>query len=712
MAQTSVSQTVRTAVNSTIIGVQNVWASQSAQDYRRLLLERVRNRWFGHQGGALEHSPLLLEMEERLDLLGRQPNRMLLPGTRILKVFSEAEGKLVILGAAGSGKKEKLLELARDLLRLAQEEDGLMPVVLSLISWPGEEQSDGFFQWLVEEISDKHDGIGTELAKEWLRNRALILLLDDLDQIEGDNKTACVEGINGFLKRWDPVQIAVCGRTGDYEVLDPPRIKAGNIVELQPLTTEQIDTYLAGAELAALRALLEEDQTLRELASAPLYLGLLKEMYWGRAPEAAGQRDSAEMRFEDLWEDYVDCAFDKRRDGTRYEPGQAEGWLSWLARTMKARRQDQFWIERMQPDWLSTEGQRWYTICCWIITALVFGLPAGLGLGFAFAEGRGLSQGLAAGLTFSLISGLIVGIAYFGIARKWARALVMALALGLAVGLSVELVFGQGRGLFFGAIAAVIGLVFGLLPTGVKGDTRRIRIIEVLRWSWSRALLGFVLGVAWSIACGAIMGLALAGLDNGLAAGLFFASIAGPTLAVLAGMTGGGIQVEDKEIPNQGIRRSAISAIRFGLLSALATGLPYGLVGTIFGRVPIGSGISVGSPVDGLALGLVVGLFMGLTFGGITCIQHAVLRLVLRLGEPHLPLDLVGFFEYVEGLGLVRRRGGVYEFRHQGLQDHFADQSSWRGPGRIFSSVRDYLLESSPSGMCETAPGISTTGAR
>jgi hypothetical protein len=679
VVQTSVSQTVRTVVNSTIIGVQNVWASQSAQEYRRLLLERVRNRWFGHQDGrASDGSPLVLEMEERLDLVGRQPNRMLPPDTRILEVFREAEGKLVILGAAGSGKKEKLLELARDLLRLAQEEDGLMPVVLSLISWPGEERSDGFFEWLVEEISDKHDGIGTELAKEWLQHRALVLLLDDLDRVEKDDQAACVESINGFLRRWDPVQIAVCGRTEDYEDLNPPRVRTGSIVEMQPLTTKQIDAFLAGAELAALRTLLEEDQTLRELASAPLYLSLLKDMYWGRSEKVTGQRESAEMGSEDLWEEYIDCAFEKDGDGMPNGREQAEGWLSWLACAMKARRQDQFWIERLQPDWLSPIGQRWYTIGSWLAAALTFGLPAGLGLGFAFAEGRLLGQGLAAGLIFGLTSGLIVGIAYFGITHRWARALVMALALGLAVGLSVGLVFEPGDGLFFGALAAVIGLVFGLMPTGVNGDTRRIRIIKVLRWSWSRAVLGFAVGVVWSIASGVVISLILAGLGNGLVAGLFFASIAGPTLAVIASMTGGGIQVEDQELPNQGIRRSAISALRFGLLSALAIGLPYGLVGTIYGRVALAGDIRIGSPVDGLALGLVVGLFLGLTFGGITCIQHAVLRLVLRFGEPHLPLDLVGFFEVVEGLGLLRRRGGVYEFRHQGLQDHFASQEPRR----------------------------------
>jgi hypothetical protein len=663
-------------VNSTIIGVQNVWASQSAQEYRHLLLERVRNRWFGHQDGrASDGSPLVLEMEERLDLVGRQPNRLLPPDTRILEVFREAEGKLVILGTAGSGKKEKLLELARDLLRLAQEESGLMPVVLSLISWPGEERSDGFFQWLVEEITDKHDGIGTELANEWLRNRALVLLLDDLDRVEKHKQAACVESINGFLRRWDPVQIAVCGRTDDYEDLSPPRIRTGSIVELQPLANEQIDAFLAGDELAALRTLLDEDQTLRALASAPLYLSLLKDIYWGQSEKTAARRESIEMGVEDLWDEYVDCAFDRNGDGIPYERERAEGWLSWLARAMQSRRQDQFWIERLQPDWLSTGGQRWYTIGSWLAVALTFGLPAGLGLGFAFAEGRHLGQGLAAGLIFGVTSGLIVGIAYFGIAHKWARAVVMALALGLAIGLSVGLVFGPGNGLFFGVLAAVIGLVFGLLPTGVKGDTRRIRIIKVLRWSWSRAVLGFVVGVVWSIASGVVMDLILAGPIDGLVAGLFFASIAGPTLAVIAGMTGGGIQVEDQELPNQGIRRSAISALRFGLLSAVAIGLPYGLVGTIYGRVVLAGELRVGSPVDGLALGLVVGLFLGLTFGGVTCIQHVVLRLVLRFGEPHLPLDLVGFFEMVESLGLLRRRGGVYEFRHQGLQDHFTNQN-------------------------------------
>jgi MFS family permease len=668
--ETTVAQQVGKAVHSTIVGVQQIFGPQDARRYRRLLLKAVRRRWFDEQVDSRYDVPLIeLRLMKRQDLLGQGSRRLLPASKKMVEVFDRADKKLLILGAPGTGKKEKLLELAHALLKRAEEDCEPMPVVLSLISWSGEYDAQGFFDWLVDEISDKHDGVGTELCKEWLKDRELVLLLDDLDRVEQGSQEASVSAINEFLKKWDPVQIAVCSRTQEYEDLRPPRLRCKDVVELQRLTREQVNAYLADPGLVALRSLLEEDQTLRDLATSPLYLSIMSEVYRAQSVEAVQPLDSVEARRKELWVDYVDCGFERRGDEQRYKRRQVEHWLSWLARKMNEHKQDLFLIERMQPDWLLPSAQRWHTIGSWLATALVFGLPVGLALGLAFAEGKSVSLpfGLAAGLAFGLTLGLLGGLVFFGLVRRLLFGLALGLVAALAVGIAMGLVFGLYRGLVFGGVAAAAGLAFGLLPSQVTVDRRRIRVVERLSWSWPRAVLGLVAGAGSSFLAGAVVGL-LAHLASWPRLGLFFGSIVGPTLAVIAGMSGGEIRMEDKEKPNQGVRRSAKSAIRVGLAAALIFGLSGVLVGPM--GIHIGAHIWIGGVRDGLALGMMLGPGLGLAFGGITCIQHAVLRLILYL-ERHIPWNYVQFLEYARDLGFLRRRGGAYEFRHQQLQDYF-----------------------------------------
>src|SRR5207244_2166632 len=115
-------------------------------------------------------------------------------------------------------------------------------------------------------------------------------------------------------------------------------------------------------------------------------------------------------------------------------------------------------------------------------------------------------------------------------------------------------------------------------------------------------------------------------------------------------------EVETKMTPNQGIRRSARTAVLVGLAFGLTVGLAGGLTnGLVFGRI---SGVpdelgDVGLWL-GLGGGLYFGLVSGLTLGGYACISHLALRLVLwRAGA--LPLDTVRFLDYATERVFLRR---------------------------------------------------------
>jgi hypothetical protein len=103
----------------------------------------------------------------------------------------------------------------------------------------------------------------------------------------------------------------------------------------------------------------------------------------------------------------------------------------------------------------------------------------------------------------------------------------------------------------------------------------------------------------------------------------------------------------ERKNPNQGMRRSLRAALLFGL----GVGLVWGLGG-------------------GLVFGLVWGLGVGLVGGGMFCLQHLILRLVLWLSRS-APLNYVAFLEQVKDLLFLRQVGG-YIFTHRLLREYFA----------------------------------------
>jgi hypothetical protein len=74
----------------------------------------------------------------------------------------------------------------------------------------------------------------------------------------------------------------------------------------------------------------------------------------------------------------------------------------------------------------------------------------------------------------------------------------------------------------------------------------------------------------------------------------------------------------------------------------------------------------------GLGVGLVVGLFFGLRAGGLACLQHLVLR-VLLAGKGFAPLDYVRFLNEATGRLFLRRAGSGYLFVHRLLLEYFAE---------------------------------------
>ena len=125
-----------------------------------------------------------------------QGERPLPPGTQVVDVFDDMDRALLILGAPGSGKTTLLLELARDLLdRATQDPTHPIPVVFPLSTWA--ESRHPLEEWLVDELNLRYD-VPRKIGQEWVKNDQILPLLDGLDEVKSEHRTACVEAINAF----------------------------------------------------------------------------------------------------------------------------------------------------------------------------------------------------------------------------------------------------------------------------------------------------------------------------------------------------------------------------------------------------------------------------------------------------------------------------------------------------------------------------------
>lgn len=599
---------------------------------RTRMLDKVRTFWIN---GVLEnslHGAALLElgMEERSEAVERPWDMILqhtgygdyaLPAsTHIVDVFDDLCGELLILGDPGSGKTTTMLELTRDLLERAQSDiEKPMPVVFNLSSWAdGRKPID---EWLVSELNARYQ-VPRLVGQAWVETEQILPLLDGLDEVVYDYRTACVEAINQFRQQYGLMPLVVCSRVADYDAL-ATRLKLQGAILLQPLTVEQIYDYLnhAQGELAALQEAVRTDHALQELAQTPLMLSIMSLAYRGVRADALPEAN--EDRRAHLFGAYVQRMFERRSVRERYTPAQTTHYLSWLAAQMNRQAQTVFLIERLQPDWLPAKQQWLYRVLAWAVIGLPVGLPLGIALGL---------------ITNALV-GVLVGI----------------------------------------AITTIIGLILG--PIGDYAyNTRwgKVRIIETLGWSWRQASAGVGIGIVIGVIAGLIVS---ASRQTPI---MIPASIAGAVAFGMVGGVAGGLtskEVERRTIPNQGIRRSASNALRVGVplgLAAVVAGtlalrLAYVVIFDLdiaFFQLRAFTQLS-SELIFGLLAGTTIGLAFAMFFGLLAVLRHWLLRVMLYTNGS-IPWNMARFLDYAAERIFLRKVGGGYIFIHRLLLDYFA----------------------------------------
>src|SRR5205807_6521884 len=131
-------------------------------------------------------------------------------GTHIDQIYNPANGEELILREPGDSKTTLLLELTRDLLQRArQDETYPIPIVFSLSSWAATHLP--LTEWLVLELTGKYQ-ISRDLARYLVQTDQVLPLLDGLDEVSTDSRETCVTAINSYRQGHGSVPTIVTSR--------------------------------------------------------------------------------------------------------------------------------------------------------------------------------------------------------------------------------------------------------------------------------------------------------------------------------------------------------------------------------------------------------------------------------------------------------------------------------------------------------------------
>ncbi|NLF75470.1 MAG: SUMF1/EgtB/PvdO family nonheme iron enzyme [Chloroflexi bacterium] len=623
---------------------------------RDKMLGRVHKNWIeGVLHPALsERDALTIRHQFKPELVLKSADAgdyRLPPDAQIVDIFNALNKELLILGDPGAGKTVMLLQLADALIAEARADPRKpIPVVLNLASWALKREP--LQDWVIEEMGKVYQ-VGPKVARGWLDNNDLLLLLDGLDEVKDEYRDACVTAINTFRQKgmFDFIRMAVCSRIRDYERLSA-QLNLFAIL-LEPLSQDQIDAYLAAADLADLRDVIATDPILQDMAQTPFLLNTMAYAY--QDTSRIGLATTAYERRMHLFNEYIQ----RRFAGTKgWTLRQSREYLTWLATKMQAYVQSVFYVDDISEEWLKADGVYGrFDMLMFVGWGLLFGLALAAP-GIALAK-WGAAVGLA-GCGFML--GAAIGfsrerlaqnhkVEFVGLRSFRARGVkLFRLGLGVAV-LSILIILPVVIGSGLPDIHPVLMIIPAVLPCVFTFRAFREPDTAV---PVKRLLIEFTLMVLIPM--------------------LLILAIAVPQLISLSKwknalvFTGVVWLIVLSQLPFIPHRITS-GYLHSRLASASQTGILFGLLaGGFFG----GAATLLHNALFGTAVGVFFLLYYGIFWGGMAVGQHLLLRLLL-MRERSIPFRLENFLSFMVKLNIMREISGGYMFRHRYLLEHFSE---------------------------------------
>jgi NACHT domain len=554
-------------------------------------------------------------------------------------------GRLVILGAPGSGKTVLAGELVLQLLRAREDEPiakrRRVPLALDVGSW---DTRLSLRDWVVEHLRESYK-LSRAIARGLVDRNHILLVLDGLDQLGvagiGDVRrvrsspksvVAALKELNK-LKNGRPLPMVVTCQRDYYRHLSSRGLvlREQTAVIIHGLEAKQVSEYLAQIfPGASILKFVEEHENgpLATVLATPWVLTLAvtackaSPMTEITTKRLCGYTDVSSLR-EDLIDQFIPAVTSLDPD-ERYELVRVRAWLVTLARYLGRQRTRGLSGSDLIPHklWMIAGTRRTRLL------HTLLSVPAGL---------------VVAGFSGEFIGGL--------------------------------------SGLVIVAITGVTGAGFGLYA-GLKRDPHPSRVDfrdllprrEKRRLPWHEARLTWRGGLRLALVVGlAILGGVLGTIDvlgvdpHGnkaidTAAGITSGLASGLATAILAGLGRG---VAHAVRPSDALRADVWFGLVLGMAAGLAAGLPGGLTGGLLTALRLNARITVPGSI---ALALALGIASGVALGSRAWLRYAV-ALCLLAPRGSVPWRLTGFMDWASDVGLLRLSGTAYQFRHEELKD-------------------------------------------
>lgn len=639
-----------------------------------------------------------LQADRQVQVNGKDGD-LLDPSKLLIETFGrdDISGKLLILGAPGSGKTTALLSLAEQLVIGARSQSQtVIPVILELSTW--REDSQSIEAWIIEQLYDLHGGNRKrKIYEQWLERQVLLPLLDGLDELGLERQKKCTEKLNEFARTYP--QLVVCCRVREFETANIKLSNLNGAICLQALSNEQIEAYFQSINRTELGSVMETNSVLQGLLQettegepgllrVPLFIKLLADVYDPQEPI---------LSKTDLLKKYIErqLSFDQREHDHRkglqnhlwvYKTFEKEprldktiNSLSWVARQLQVNNTVELLIEQMQPSFLNPRLQRFYastycfalsyslTVFMMIFMTIGFLLPSPLTSNNRSELFNGLLTtplGIVSIFLVTILVYTLVGFTglYFYWRNKGHLIKIQPVEIIQVFSSSSErkeaikkIKKSVHKGLIHGYKIGLFLILFAWI----------IVIISIVRSNlgilFSLDLIGKYILPALAILCAFILSVAI-GLIEGLILGLIGGFIYGIFTTFKQ-------EIKTQSYPNQGIWNSLqsfllITTFTYPLNVIVIFVLPSLLLreGTVKNPDWLLRGLW------GIFFSLLFGIFFG---GGIACIQHFSLRFVLWKSGT-IPWNFARFLNYCVERRLLLRVGGRYRFLHRELLDHFA----------------------------------------
>ena len=533
---------------------------------------------------------------------------------------------LLILGEPGSGKTIALLQLAEKLIaRTKQNTKRPIPVVFNLSSWV--EKQLPLEEWLIEELKDKYQ-VAKTWSEPWIRDQQLTLLLDGLDEVKKNHRNSCVRAINNFIDDHLETEIVVCSRVKDYEALGE-RLLLSSVICIQSLSKQQLLDFVKNVDnsLLGLKTVIEQDNKIAEFAQNPLILNMMTWTYDGWSEEKCRTwfDDNKNNREWNLFELYITNNLQRENTDQNKSYETAKHWLSWLAKIMTNESKIVFLIEELQPKLLKRKSQKkLYIFFNFSLVALIASIILSLILlGIFFIENNNFNLSLRKGLVNGMLGGLYCGAITFGLS--------FSQKITLFEEISWKWLNSWRRTKPILICNLIVGLIFFLIYSFNEEASLR---------------------VFWEILGGSIISIPI-----------YFIVHAFNNSPVI-----------NRPQANQGIWSSRDNFFLLSRLGFVGGFLFWFLIVFLLGYLSDSSieEFQVGLIV-GVVVGAISGIIVGMVAGGITCIQHFNLRLILWC-KRLIPWNYAGFLDYASKRRLIKKVGGGYIFYHRMLMEHFAEK--------------------------------------